>query len=161
MACSQPICAGVGCYDCSTHAPECLGNATAFPANPVVAGATIIEADHINRMRLALDAERARRLQTSCGITGWSSKAVGSIIEGSDFDDLKICNNNLQWFSGDGDELTLIPDHYDVGEIIFATQINNLMTAINQNEVRCMCDTDCGADDYCACDGDCGSCNYT
>jgi hypothetical protein len=162
QTCIEPHCTNQGCTFCAVNAPTCPGNVTAFPANPVSAGVTTILADHINRMRNALDDEKVRRLQGSCGIGGWASKAIGSVITGSDYDNLKSCNNTLQYFPGNGDALTLISDTYGAGTIITALDTNNMMSAVNLNEARCMCDSDCGANDcFCICDGDCGSCNYT
>ena len=162
MACVNGFCTNQGCDNCSAkYTAPCRGNASAWTDNPVVAGVTDIKAVHLNQMRSALDAERSRRGQGSCGIGGWASVSVGTEITAARMTDLKNCNNGLTYYPLDGDSLNLVSDTFSIGGLVFATHVNNMRADINANEVRCTCNTDCGADDcFCACFGDCGACNY-
>ena len=163
MACVNGFCTNQGCDNCTTkHVAACGGNATAWSTDPTItAGATLIKAAHVNEMRSALDSERSRRGQTNCGIGGWSTVTAGvDEAEAQKMTDLKTCNNGLTYYPGDGDVLTSISDTYSIGALILAADVTNMRSAINQNEVRCVCNTDCGADNcFCTCFGDCG-CNY-
>lgn len=160
MACLNGHCTNQGCDNCTTkNTAPCPGNNTTWTDTPV---STVInvKAVHVNQIRNALDAERARRAQANCGI-GWAAKNVGDSIVASNFTDLKSCNNGLDYYPGDGDALTTVADTYSIGALILASHVNTLRSALNQNEVRCRCNTDCGPNDcFCSCFGDCGACNY-
>jgi hypothetical protein len=162
MACVNGFCATQGCDNCTAkYTAPCGINASGWTDTPVVAGVTDIKAVHLNQMRNALDDERSRRGQGSCGI-GWSNPTVGvTDIQALFPTNLKTCNNGLTYYPGDGDVLTLVSDSYAIGGLVLAADVNNMRSVINANEVRCTCDTDCGANDcFCACFGDCGACNY-
>ena len=162
MACVNGFCTNQGCDNCvAKYTAPCGGNASGWTDNPVVAGVTDIKALHVTQMRNALDGERSRRGQTSCGLP-WVNPTPGvETIQASYLNSLKLCNNGLTYYPGDGDVLTSIGDSYVIGALITALGFNNMRSAINQNEVRCTCNTDCGANDcFCACFGDCGACNY-
>ena len=164
MACVNGFCTNQGCDNCTAKytAPQDATSATVFTDYPVSANNENIKAIHVNELRAALDAEVSRRGGVDCGIGGWASvTAVVDDVEAQHFTDLKTCNNNLTYYPLDGDLLDSVADVYSVGVLIYASELNNLMAAVNANEVRCTCNSDCGADDcFCACFGDCESCNY-
>ncbi len=164
MACVNGFCTNQGCDNCvAKYTAPCGGNATNF-GSAVVAGVTDIAASHVSAMRNALDAEWNRRptgVNCTLGTLPWTNPVPGDDILASELNDLKLCNNNLIYWSGDGDTIDLIIDDYIAGNLITAVGINNMRAAINANEVRCTCDSDCGSDDcFCSCFGDCGACNY-
>lgn len=163
MACTNGFCSNQGCTNCvAKYTAPCALNATTFTNYPVVAGTDLIRAADVNELRSALDDERSRRGQVSCGIAGWASVTAGvTTVQAQHLTDLKTCNNNLTYYPADGDSLDAVADVYGVGALIYALEMNNLMAAVNANEVRCTCNTDCGLNDcFCACNGDCGACNY-
>jgi len=163
MACVNGHCTNQGCDNCvGKYVAVCGGNDSSWTDDPVNIDDQDMKAVHVNEMRNALDAERSRRGQTSCGIGGWASVTAGvTDIEAQHFNDLKTCNNNLTYYPGNGDALDLVTDVFTIGNLVYAVQVNNMRGDINANEVRCTCNSDCGADDcFCACFGDCGACNY-
>ena len=163
MACVNGFCGNQGCDNCvAKYTAPCGGNASTFTDDPVSIDVEDIKAIHVNELRSALDAEVARRGGVNCGIGGWASvTAAIDDVEAQHVTDLKTCNNGLTYYPGDGDLLDTISDVYAIGSLVYASEMNAIRDAVQANEVRCTCNTDCGSNDcFCACFGNCGACNY-
>jgi len=156
MACSPGHCTS-NCYSfgCSVNAPACSSNATSFGVT--VTSSHDIAATHVNDLRISIDNERTTRRGKSADFP--TSVDTDDTVDASHADDMKDSINEMVVMAGDS-VTAQVTDTYVIGDVIEASDINNLRSKINELRADCVCDSDCGANAVCTCHGDC-ECNYS
>lgn len=141
MACTEPHCY-LNCFidSCSPHAAACVSNETDFGIAVIIGD--LILASHVNTLRDSIDEERIRRSLLEDFDT---TVDIDDIVEEQHMTDMKDSINDM------GGNVT---DTYS--GLVYANEINNLRTEINDLRIDCQCDTDCGANLICTCHGHCG-----
>jgi len=129
MACYPTHCT-FNCFsdNCVLNAPTCPTNETNFGAAVIIGD--IILASHTNTLRASIDEERVRR-----GYAEDFSTTVDSDddIEQQHMVDMKNSINEI----GGG-----VTNTYS--DLIYAAELNDLRTEINDLRIVCQCDGDCG-----------------
>ena len=85
------------------------------------------------------------------------ARGVGDIARASHFDAVIDANNEVVNDSTFGQLIAFDPD---VGDVIYAANITDLQTKINQTRSVCICDSHCSCDEDCGCDGECENDDY-
>jgi len=164
MACVSINCVVHGCDDCSVNdgagTPTNFGTATAGVDD-------ILKAD-IDNLRNALDAELVRRGGAAYGWAAVITVAVTD-IDNDHFNEIVTATNSADQFptqpcttecgahAGVPDACSNVATgSYAQGNDILAADINELRGWVNDLEGACVCNNDCGTDDYCLCVDDCG-----
>lgn len=85
-------------------------------------------------------------------------RAIGDVVRAGHFDAVIEANNTMVSQSGYGQTIVADPD---VGDVIFASDLTNLQTRINQTRDVCICDSHCNCNPSdCGCNGECPSDDY-
>lgn len=162
---------------CTGHVPVCI-NTYSFTTIIIT---TIVRASHLLQLQTAIDNERinsGRRFNASepaycfthtpgnvaCSNNAFAAYswtagvAVNSVILASHFNDIKQANNQVTSNSGYGGTVAA---NFNVDGIIYAANIQELQTRINQTRNVCICDSHCNCDPSdCGCNGECPSDDY-
>jgi hypothetical protein len=140
-------------FSCPTFDAPCSGNATSFTDDPVIAGVTNIRVPHMNELRTAVNDEQTRRSVTP---TSFGTVTTSDNIRATHFTALKTAINNMVDLPKDNTTVK-ITNTYSVGANIRAIHINNLRDKLQELEVDCSCNSECGANLVCSCYGFCGA----
>lgn len=135
------------CYSdtCSVNAPACSTNNASFGSD-VVKG-DLIEAAHINDLRIAIDNERTGRRELTEDFP--TTVDSNDTIERSHMEDLRDSINEM--INQPGGQSVTISSTYS--NLISAAEINELRTKINLIRTECVCNSQCGTNARCRCHG--------
>lgn len=133
--------------ECGTNIPTC-GNSYAY-TEAITAGVTVIDNSHMTELQAAVNGAYTRLGQSLPSWTGWPV-SLGDSITAARFDVVKTNINAIN---------VLVTSVFTAGNIIYASESNELRNDGDTIRNFCNCDYNCTCNINCTCNVNC-VCDY-